>query len=71
MKADGGGGRSERMRKKWLVRRVVEFLGIWVAIYFIGVQYISPVERGAGGGGGSEESEREIKRGERGREGTK
>jgi hypothetical protein len=36
-------GRSERVRKKWVVRRVVEFLGIWVAIYFIGVQYISPV----------------------------
>ncbi len=32
------------MRKKWVVRRVVEFVGIWVAIYFIGVQYISPVE---------------------------
>jgi len=34
--------RSERVRKKWVVRRVVEFIGIWGAIYFIGVQYISP-----------------------------
>lgn len=34
--------RTERIRKKWLVRRVVEFVLMWAAIYFVGVQYISP-----------------------------